>query len=74
MAPRNAETVSYQNSEDDALQRVEPVITENEPKEGAPPRKLVWSNIVRIGLLHLGAIYGAYLTPGAHYGTWVFSE
>lgn len=44
-------------------------------KEGKkPPRILVWRNIILMGLLHIGALYGLLLIPSASWLTLGWSE
>nr|AMM72862.1 stearoyl-CoA desaturase-1 [Acanthogobius hasta] len=43
-------------------------------KEGPkPPLNIVWKNVFLMGLLHLGALYGAFLVPHASAKTLVWS-
>lgn len=37
-----------------------------------PPMEIVWRNVIFMGILHLAALYGITLLPGAKFLTWVW--
>lgn len=44
-------------------------------KEGPkPPIVMVWRNVILMGLLHSGALYGLYLFPSARAPTWIWCK
>jgi len=68
MAPRNADMYLAENECEYLPDQVSPEVTIPESKP--LPLKIVWRNVVLMGILHLGALYGIYCIPFAHYLTW----
>jgi stearoyl-CoA desaturase (delta-9 desaturase) len=44
-------------------------------EEGPPPKlEYVWRNIILMGLLHVGALYGLTLVPTCKFYTWIWGK
>jgi hypothetical protein len=44
-------------------------------EEGPPPKlEYVWRNIILMGLLHVGALYGLTLVPTCKFYTWLWGK
>lgn len=70
MAPRNADMYLAEAECEYLPDQVTAEVTAPESKP--MPLKIVWRNVILMGLLHLGALYGIYCIPSAQYLTWLF--
>ena len=74
MPPRNVGIDYLSSVEDEVHNEVEPVVTEETMQQKRPPMQLVWRNIIWMGALHLGALFGLYCIPFCHPLTWLWSK
>nr|XP_020037739.1 acyl-CoA desaturase [Castor canadensis] len=65
---------------DDLGEEIRPEMKEDihdptyQDEEGPPPKlEYVWRNIILMGLLHLGALYGITLVPTCKFYTWLWA-
>lgn len=73
MPPRNEGTVPLYDVQDDLDKVVTPDAGFVRGDAKRMPLQVRWRNVVLFAILHLGALYGLYLVPFAHWKTWIFA-
>jgi stearoyl-CoA desaturase (delta-9 desaturase) len=75
MAPRNIGSDVIALSDEDIKndQLSADITSEDAHPEKKAPLDIKWSNVVRLAILHLIAVYGAYCVPSAQPLTWLWS-
>uniref|UniRef100_A0A8C0ZP29 Uncharacterized protein n=1 Tax=Castor canadensis TaxID=51338 RepID=A0A8C0ZP29_CASCN len=73
------EEKSWKKTIDDLGEDIRPEMKEDihdpsyQDEEGPPPKlEYVWRNIILMGLLHVGALYGLTLVPTCKFYTWLW--
>ena len=75
MAPRDLDIPPVMSLEDDdTMTEIQAVITPETHQQKQPPLQIVWTNVIWMSVLHLGAVYGLFLIPQAHPLTWLWSK
>lgn len=77
MAPKNNFDGSGSLRSDDTVPEIEwaPHEVMNEAVKADPVQlKIVWRNVILMGVLHLASVYALFLVPSAKPLTWLFSK